>query len=116
ALAADLAQRAASVSHDGEAVYAAQLLAAMEAQAFVEPHLDRLLDIGLSFIPRDSLIYRLVGDLREWRAELLDWRAARALIAEHYSYDKFPGNCHVVPNHALIHLGLLYGGDDFQKA
>src|SRR6185503_3992577 len=43
-------------------------------------------------------------------------RAARALIAEHYGYDKFPGNCHVVPNHALIHLGLLYGGDDFSKA
>ena len=115
-LAADLARRAASVSHDGEAVYAAQLLAAMEAQAFVERDLDRLLDTGLSFIPRDSLINRLVTDLREWRAELPDWRAARALITQHYGYDKFPGNCHVVPNHALIHLGLLYGGDDFQKA
>ena len=34
--AADLARRAASVSHDGEAVYAAQVVAAMEAQAFVE--------------------------------------------------------------------------------
>src|SRR5438045_7987721 len=69
ALAADLAQRAASVSHDGEAVYAAQLLAAMEAQAFVEPDLERLLDTGLGLIPRDCLIYRLVNDLREWRAE-----------------------------------------------
>ena len=34
-LAADLARRAASVSHDGEAVYGAQVIAAMEAQAFV---------------------------------------------------------------------------------
>ena len=34
--AADLARRAGSVSHDGEAVYAAQVVAAMEAQAFVE--------------------------------------------------------------------------------
>src|SRR5512133_787016 len=40
--AADLARRAASVSHDGEAVYASQLLAAMEALAFVEPSLDCL--------------------------------------------------------------------------
>jgi len=36
ALAAELAGKAASVSHDGEAVYAPQPLAAMEAQAFVE--------------------------------------------------------------------------------
>ena len=35
-LAADLARRAASVSHDGEAIYGAQVMAAMEAQAFVE--------------------------------------------------------------------------------
>ena len=37
-LAVDLAKRAASVSHDGEAIYAAQVLAAMESQAFVESH------------------------------------------------------------------------------
>src|ERR671925_556871 len=57
-LAADLARRAASVSHDGEAVYGAQVLAAMEAQAFVERDLDRLLDTGVSVIPRTSIIYR----------------------------------------------------------
>ncbi|HEY7037034.1 MAG TPA: ADP-ribosylglycohydrolase family protein, partial [Thermomicrobiales bacterium] len=34
--AADFARRAASVSHDGEAIYGAQVVAAMEAQAFVE--------------------------------------------------------------------------------
>ncbi len=34
----------ASVSHDGEAVYGAQVIAAMEAQAFVENDLNRLID------------------------------------------------------------------------
>src|ERR671939_1694307 len=43
ALAADLARRAASVSHVGEAIYGAQMLAAMEAQAFVEPDMHKLL-------------------------------------------------------------------------
>jgi len=42
ALAADLARRAASVSHDGEAIYGAQVIAAMLAQAFVESDLDLL--------------------------------------------------------------------------
>ncbi|KPV49605.1 crystallin, partial [Kouleothrix aurantiaca] len=44
ALAAELAGRAASVSHDGAAADGARLLAAMEAQAFVEDDIDRLID------------------------------------------------------------------------
>ena len=65
--AADLARRAGQVSHDGEAIYGAQVLAAMEALAFVERDLDRLLDCGVAQIPRDSIICRLIDDLREWR-------------------------------------------------
>src|SRR6185436_20351095 len=41
-LSADLARRAASVSHDGEAIYGAQAIAAMEAQAFVEADIGQL--------------------------------------------------------------------------
>jgi ADP-ribosylglycohydrolase len=115
-LAADLARRAASVSHDGEAIYGAQVLAAMQALAFVEPDLQRLIDSALRFIPADSTIRRMIDDVREWHAEYRDWRDARTQIAAHYGYDKFGGNCHMVPNHALIQLGLLYGDDDFQRA
>jgi ADP-ribosylglycohydrolase len=114
--AAALAAQAGRVSHDGEAVLAAQVVAAIEAQAFVESDLNRLLDTACGLIPASSLIYRLIGDLREWHAQYPDWRQARARIAERYGYDRFPGNCHVVPNHALIHLGLLYGDHNFQKA
>jgi len=115
-LAAEFARKAASVSHDGEAIYGAQVLAVMEAQAFVEPDLSKLLDIAVRFIPKDSILYRLISDLREWRSQIPDWRAAREKIAAHYGYDKYPGNCHIVPNHALVQLGLLYGEDDFQKS
>jgi hypothetical protein len=116
AQAADLARRAASVSHDGEAIYGAQVVAAMEALAFVESDTDRLIDMAVTFIPKDSVIYRLIADLREWHAHYTDWHDTRLKIVEHYGYDKYGGNCHMVPNHALIHLGLLYGGDNFQKA
>ena len=114
-LAADLARRAASVSHDGESVYAAQVLAAMEAQAFVESDLDALLDTGLRFIPADARIRRLIDDIRGWHAAEPDWRKTRERIAAHYGYDKYPGVCHVVPNHGLIVFSLLYGGGDFAK-
>jgi ADP-ribosylglycohydrolase len=114
--AAALAAKAGQVSHDGEAVIAAQVIAALEAQAFVEGDLNHLLDTACGLIPPDSTIYRVISDLRAWHAQFFDWRQARQKIAARYGYDKYPGNCHVVPNHALIHLGLLYGADDFQKA
>jgi ADP-ribosylglycohydrolase len=115
-LAADLARRAASVSHDGEAVYGAQVIAAMESLAFVEHNLNTLIDAAVALIPPDSLIGRLIADVREWHARYDDWRAAREQIEAHYGYDKYGGGCHIVPNHALIMLSLLYGGDDFQRS
>lgn len=115
-LAADFARRAASVSHDGEAIYGAQVIAAMEAQAFVETRLDTLLDTAVGLIPNDSIIYRLINDIRQWHAAEPDWRKTRQLIEANYGYDKYGGNCHMVPNHALIILALLYGEDSFQKS
>jgi ADP-ribosylglycohydrolase len=115
--AAYLAQQAGSVSHDGESVHAARLLAAMEAQAFVEDDVQKLLQVGLRFVPKDSLIRRVVEDVRNWHGgdNGCDWERTRSLIATHYGYDKFLGNCHVVPNHALIILAMLYGRDSFQQ-
>jgi len=115
-LAADLAKRAASVSHDGEAIYASQVLAAMEAQAFVEADIQKLIEVGISYIPRDSVIYRLIADLRELHAREPDWHLGRAKMAKLYNYENYGGNCHMVPNHGLIILGLLYGDSDFAQS
>jgi ADP-ribosylglycohydrolase len=114
--AADLARRAAGVSHDGEAIHAARVVAAMEAQAFVQPDVERLLDTGASFIPRDCVIARVIEDVRSWHAGDGGWRRTRARIEERYGYQRYRGICHVVPNHALIVLGLLYGGGDFDRS
>ncbi len=115
--AAHFAGLAASVSHDGEAKYGAQVIAAMEAQAFVERDLNTLLDTAAKFIPSDSVIYRLIGDVRGWAAANGDdWRATLRKIQAHYGYDTFGGNCHMVPNHAVVLLGLLHGRDDFGRS
>jgi len=114
--AADLARRATSVSHDGEAIYGAQVIAAMEAQAFVESDPQRLLETALRLIPADALIARVIHDIRVWHAAEPDWRVTRARIANRYGYDRYGGNCHIIPNHALIILGLLYGGGDLLRS
>ena len=115
-LAVEFARRAASVSHDGEAIYGAQVVAAIEAQAFAESNIDNLLDTAVGFIPKNSVIYRLIDDLRDWHQRDGDWRLTRERIAANYGYDKYGGNVHMVPNHALIVLALLYSEDDFQRA
>jgi ADP-ribosylglycohydrolase len=114
--AADWARRAASVSHDGEAIHGAQVIAAIEAQAFIESDIDTLLDTALRCIPRDSVIARLITDVREWHAASDDWYVTRARIGERYGYDRYPGACHMVPNHALIIMALLHGNGDFRRS
>ena len=113
--AVKFAEAAARVSHDGEAVYGAKVLAAMEAMAFVESDIQKLIDIGLSYIPKDSVIARMIADLRSWHASDKDWRATRELLAANYGYDKYGGNCHMVPNHGLIIHSLLHGDGDFSE-
>lgn len=115
-LAAKLAEQAGKVSHDGESVYAAMLWAAMEAEAFVTSDIDHLIDTGLKQIPSDSQIARLIADIRAWHKAHPDWRDTRQKIQDNYGYDKYPGNCHIMPNHALMIMTVLYAPHDFQKA
>ena len=116
ALAARLAEQAGKVSHDGESVYAAMLWAAMEAEAFASSEIDHLLDTGLAQIPGDSLTAKLIADIRAWHKAHPDWRDTRQKIEDQYGYDKYPGNCHVIPNHAVMIMSVLYAPQDFQKA
>jgi ADP-ribosylglycohydrolase len=113
--AADLAECSARVSHADEAVQAARLLAAMEAEAFREKDIDRLLESGLAQISPASLVARLAADIRTWTRQDGNWRKTFARIEEEYGYSKYVGGCHVIPNLAVILLALLAGGGDFQE-
>ena len=114
--ASEFARKAASVSHDGEAIFGAQVVAAMVAQAFVESDIDRLLDTGVSFIPPDCEVRKLIDDIREWHIQDKDWHRSLALLHANYGYDKYRGQCHLIPNHGLIILSLLHGAGDFDDS
>ena len=116
ALAARLAEQAARVSHDGVAVDAAKLWAAMEAEAFISRDVERLIEVGLAQVAPGGPIARLVAVIRDWRERHPDWREAREAIEERYGHDKYPGHCHIIPNHALMIMALLYAPNDFAQA
>lgn len=115
-LAAELAERAASVSHDGEGINGARMLAAMESMAFVTADIDAVLDAGLAQIDGNSTIATMIGEIRAWHRSEPDWRVARRRLEERYGYEIYGGNCHIVPNHGLIVLALLYGAGDFTRS
>lgn len=114
--AAKFARNAASVSHDGEAIFGAQVVAAMVAQAFVEQSIDRLLETGVSVIPPDCEVRKLIDDIREWHIQDKDWHRSLANLRTDYGYDKYKGQCHLIPNHGLIILSLLHGEGDFDES
>jgi ADP-ribosylglycohydrolase len=115
-LAARLATMAASVSHGGEAVNGAVVVAGMISAAFVEKDMEKLLDIGASLIPKDSLIAQVHKDVRSWAKEDGDWRTTYDRIDEKYGYSKYGGNCHMIPNHAIMVMAWAYAPNDFHRS
>lgn len=114
--AADFARRAASVSHDGEAVYGAQVVAAMVALAFVRRDIESVVAEAASLVPPDCVVRRLIDELREGIARGDTWRQARAFLDREYGYDRFVGNCHLVPNHGVVIMSLLHGRGCFDTS
>lgn len=112
---AALVRKAASVSHDGLALDAACHLAALDAMAFEERDLERLLNEAFRYVS-DERLKRMILDVREICAGSNDWRQTRAVLDRRYGYHLYPGTCHMVPNHAMVLASILHGGDDFQKS
>ncbi|MNW37744.1 ADP-ribosylglycohydrolase [compost metagenome] len=116
-LAAEYAEKAASVSHDGNGKYGGMFIAACIAAAFTERDMAGVLDAGLKVIPESSEFSVMARRIRAFHRNRPDsWRAAYAFVKEHYGYHLYPGNCHILPNAAVIILSLLYGEGDFSRS
>lgn len=113
-LAAHLAREAASVTHDGNGVYGGMFIAAAIALAFVEKDIPAILRRALQYIPFECEYARVVRAVMDYHAAHPDcWRSCFDYIYENFGYDKYPGNCHIIPNIAVMILALMYGGGDF---
>lgn len=114
--AARFAEKAASVSHDGEGIYGGQFVAACVAAAFTDRDIRSVMEKGLSVIPEDCGYQRMARDvIAFYEAHPEDWRACFEFVKANYGYDRYPGNCHIMPNSAVMVLAMLYGEGDFTK-
>lgn len=116
ALAAELAEKAASVTHGGNGVYGGIFVAVCISTAFVEKDIRKILETGLSYIPADCAYASVVREIMQFHQENPDdFEKCFAYIHENHGYDKYPGNCHILPNIAVMILALLYGEGDFSR-
>lgn len=116
-LAAEFAGKAASVSHGGNGVYGGQYVAAAISLAFTAKSVKDIVLGALEYIPRDCEYARAVRDVVRFyeQHDGKNWREAFIYIKENWGYDRYPGNCHIIPNAAVMILSLIYGDGDFDR-
>ena len=114
--AALYAERAASVSHDGNGIYGARFMAACIAKAFESGDVMEVINEALKTIPSDSLYAGVVrAVIQFYQNEQDDFRACRRYLEAEWGYDKYGGVCHIIPNAGVCVLALLYGKGDFAR-
>ncbi len=106
-LAAELAHRDASFTHERNGIYGAMMFAAIIAAAFVERDPKRLVEIGLSEIPEHCRLARAVRDCLGWLSTEPDFEACASRI-ERAHEGVHP--VHTIPN-ALICVSALVLGE-----
>lgn len=114
-LTADMARKAASVSHGGIAIEAAVFLAVMESLAFEESDINKLIDEALKYV-KDQRLKELIHDVRKICEKATDWHEVREWIEKNHGYEKYPGSCPMITNHLVVMMSLLMGGDDYNKS
>lgn len=111
-LAAELAWRDASFSHVKNGIYGAMFCSAMIAAAFVERDMKRIVEIGLSEIPKHSRLAEdiaLAANIAEETEDTLD------LVSKIWEAFKHYHPVHTNNNAALCAAALIHSGGDFEK-
>lgn len=117
ARAAAFAEKASSVTHDGEGMYGGRFIAALVSAAFGESDPTKLIDAGLSVIPSASEYARVTRAVCEfYRAHPGDWRACYHYLAQNFGYERYPGAVPIIPNAGVVVMALLYSNGDFSRA
>lgn len=115
--AAHYAKIAASVTHDGNGIYGGIFIAVCISLAFIEKDIRCLLEKALTYIPADCEYTRVVRAVMEYADTHpgSNFRDCYQFLHDNFGYDRYPGNCHIIPNAGVIILSLLYGEGDFGK-
>jgi hypothetical protein len=114
-LAAEFAYRDASWTHTRNGIYGEMFFAALQAAAFVERDMQRLIDIGLSEIPANCRLARWIRQARTIALEHEDfWSALEAINAIPEFATMNP--VHTMNNAAVCVIALLHEAERVDAA
>ena len=111
-LAADFSSRDGVLDHKGESVYAERFFAAMEATAFFESDLRKLIEIGFTVIPNDCKFRAMVEDVLSYCNTCNNIKDVLALILFKYGH---PDCTNMFQNMGIVLASLIFGEYDMIK-
>jgi len=111
-LAANYARKDAQLDHGGASVLCEMFLAAADAAAFFSDDIDQILDIGLSVLPPDSVVHRMVWETRAICASHPVFKDAWRLIVRRFG-DRDASKA--IMNQAIVVMALILGRGDFAE-
>ncbi len=110
-LASEYAYMDACLDHADNSVYAEQFLAAIEALAFVESDMNKLIAAGMEYIPNDSKLHICFDEIIDLYNKGVSWLDARTVVLKKYSHPDFTN---VVQNLGFVLISLLWGKCDMR--
>jgi len=110
--AASLAFKDACISHVKNGIYGEMWVAAMLATTFVTDDVARVIEVGLTEIPKKCRLAEAIRDVVAWHDEDLTAEEALDNIMEHYGHYH---SVHTINNAAIVARALLWGGKDFSR-
>lgn len=110
-LASQYAYMDASLDHADNSVYAEQFLAVIEAMAFAESDMDKLIECGMKYIPKESKLHRCFDMIIDMHKNGKEWISARKEVLNKYSHPDFTN---VVQNLGFVLIALLWGKCDMR--
>ncbi|MGF1482973.1 MAG: ADP-ribosylglycohydrolase family protein [Opitutales bacterium] len=105
-LAAEFAHRDACWTHERNGIYGAMFCAALQAASFVETDPRRLVEIGLSEIPRKCRLAQAVRNCLEWVEFFDNWEACMGNVEKTFAHLH---TVHTINNALICVLSLFYG-------
>lgn len=115
------AQWSARITSDDWGTHPTMFYAALYSAAFFEKDIQKLYDIGMSYIPENSPFLRGLQDVKKWHQANADWKTTRELIKNNYlNYPAEVENPWFYEVSAMVNglcgaMAILYGEGDFMK-
>ena len=100
------------IDHDSESIYGEQFLSAIEASAFFEKDIARLIQNGLVYVPNNSGLSICIQYIINEHFIDTDWRKTRRKIVSRFGSSDAS---YSVINIGIVIMALLHGHGDFEK-